>query len=51
MGAKEDDDYWNEKYAEASCHEHGADPMEWDSDAAEWFCVECDELGDIYKYG
>jgi hypothetical protein len=41
VGSREDDEYWNTKYAEASCHEHG--DMEWDEDEAEWFCLVCEE--------
>lgn len=40
MGAREDDDYWNEKYAEAECYEHGG-TMIYDEDEAEWVCTEC----------
>lgn len=41
-------------YAEASCHEHGADEMYFDVDAGEWFCQTCideDDLNTIYKRG
>lgn len=41
MGSREDDDWFNQKYAEASCYEHG--DMEWDEDEAEWYCPECEE--------
>lgn len=54
MGAREDDDYWNTKYAEAECYEHGADEMVYDTEAGEWVCRDCedhDELNRIYKYG
>lgn len=40
MGSREDDAYWNEKYAEAECYEHG-DTMVYDEDEAEWVCTEC----------
>ena len=45
---REDRDYWNDKYAEASCHEHGDDDMHYDTQAGEWFCGECD-LDDEWK--
>ena len=54
MGSREDDDHWNTKYAEPSCHEHGADDMDYDPMEGEWFCGECfinDELTEIYKNG
>lgn len=54
MGAREDDEYWNTKYAEASCYEHGEDWMYFDGPSGEWVCVECeteDELNRTYKYG
>lgn len=55
MGSREDDDYWNEKYAEASCPEHGATPeMRYSDIAGEWICGECqdeDEVTEIYYYG
>lgn len=38
MGAREDDDYWNVKYAEAECYEHG-DTMIYDE--GEWVCTDC----------
>lgn len=50
MGSREDDDYFNTKYAEATCHQHG-DSMSWDEDEAEWFCLECEENGLVYRYG
>lgn len=40
MGAREDDDYWSVKYAEAECLEHGG-TMIYDEDEAEWVCTEC----------
>lgn len=45
MGSREDDDYWNTKYAEASCHLHGDDYMYYDEDLEEWVCEECEERG------
>ncbi|HEY6021277.1 MAG TPA: hypothetical protein VIY48_15650 [Candidatus Paceibacterota bacterium] len=48
---KEDREYWSVKYAEASCHEHGTEPMTYDEDTEEWYCDDCDELEVIYKYG
>lgn len=54
MGSREDDDYWDTKYAEASCHEHGDEEMHWDEEEAEWYCYSCeeaDELTRIYKHG
>lgn len=41
MGSREDDDYWNTKYAEASCYEHGEDGMWFDSYSNEWVCDDC----------
>ena len=40
MGSREDDDYWNTKYAEAECLEHGG-TMIYDEDEGEWVCTEC----------
>lgn len=54
MGSREDDDYWNVKYAEASCHEHGPDEMYYSHTEGEHYCLACDreeELTRIYKYG
>lgn len=55
MGSREDDDWFNVKYAEASCYEHGAgDHMYFDAEASEWFCEECDhddEMNRVYRYG
>lgn len=51
---QEDRDYWNVKYAEASCYEHGPDEMYFDEDAGEHFCQECineDDIERIYKRG
>ena len=41
MGSREDDAYWESKYAEATCHEHGE--MYWDAEEAEWRCSDCEE--------
>lgn len=38
MGSREDDDYWNTKYAEASCYEHGEEFMWYDSISGDWVC-------------
>lgn len=41
-------------YAEASCHLHGEDDMEYDTCDGEWYCGRCfidDELREIYKNG
>jgi len=43
MGSRSDDDYWNNKYAEASCYEHGGAEMHYDPNADEWGCYVCDE--------
>jgi hypothetical protein len=54
MGSREDDEYWNTKYAEASCHEHGDAEMYYDPNEGEWGCYQCDEddaIGVIYNYG
>jgi len=40
MGSRTDDGYWDTKYAEASCHEHGADDMTYED--GEWVCIECE---------
>lgn len=40
MGSREDDDYWNTKYAEASCYEHGEGDHMW-YDGLEWQCDNC----------
>ena len=40
MGDYLDDAYWNDKYANASCYEHGEDPMIYRD--GDWVCVECD---------
>jgi len=54
MGSREDDAYWDTKYAEASCHAHGADSMEYDPVEEEWICWDCEDdkenLG-AYKNG
>lgn len=50
MGSRSDDDYWNVKYAEATCHEHG-DVMYYDEDEAEWRCPDCEENEVAYRYG
>jgi hypothetical protein len=42
MGSREDDAYWNTKYAEASCHVHGEDGMYYDGGADEWYCQDCE---------
>lgn len=58
MGSREDDDYWNTKYAEASCHKHPGSDMYYDEDEGEWLCDDCqseavelDDLTRTYKYG
>jgi len=54
MGSRSDDDYWNTKYAEASCHEHGGDDMIYDTEEGEWICLTCeddDEIERIYRFG
>lgn len=53
MGSREDDDYWNTKYAEAECYEHG-DNMYWEPEEGEWKCYDCDEedeLNRMVKHG
>lgn len=44
MGSRSDDDYWNDKYAEASCHAHGPDYMVYED--GEWVCTECEDEGE-----
>jgi len=54
MGSREDDEYWNTKYAEASCLYHDNDHMYYDEDAGEWVCVTCseeDEINEVYLNG
>lgn len=49
-----DRDYWNVRYAEASCLEHGEDNMNYNTLDGEWYCAECEEqeeLERIYKHG
>lgn len=43
MGCQEDDDWFNSKYAEASCWDHGTDNMYYDEDTAEWVCLDCED--------
>lgn len=40
MGSREDDAYWDTKYAEAECYVHG-DTMYWEPDSGEWECYDC----------
>lgn len=49
MGSREDDAWWDNKYAEAECYEHGE--MYWDEEEAEWRCSECEEIEVTVKYG
>lgn len=54
MGSREDDEYWDTKYAEASCYYHGSFSMYFDSTPGEWYCGDCDEedeLTEVYKNG
>lgn len=54
MGAREDDAYWSDKYAEAECEHHGSDEMFYDADEGEWVCLLCEDLAEfeeIVKYG
>ena len=46
MGSREDDDYWNTKYAEALCHLHG-DTMYWNPELGEWECYDCIDEEDM----
>lgn len=58
---QDDRDYWNVKYAEASCHEHGEDEMYYSHAEADWYCLACqpeEEYDDTqeaneeaYRYG
>jgi len=41
MGSREDDDWFNVKYAEASCYEHGEDEMYYDHIDGEYYCLAC----------
>lgn len=49
MGSREDDAWWDNKYAEAECYDHGE--MYYDDDAEEWRCSDCEEIEVTYKYG
>lgn len=40
MGSREDNDYWESKYAEAYCHFHDLS-MEYDDDKEHWVCPAC----------
>lgn len=54
MGSREDDEYWDTKYAEAECYEHGADEMYYSHSEGDWYCLMCqkeDEIERIYKNG
>lgn len=54
MGSPTDDGYWDTRYAEPSCHVHGDGDMVWDTEEAEWICLECeydDEWKQVEKYG
>ena len=54
MGSREDDGWWDVKYAEASCHEHGDEDMYWDAMEGEWYCGYCfidDELTETGNHG
>jgi hypothetical protein len=55
MGSREDDDYWNDLYAEdPECEDHGTDEMYYDHQAGEYYCLACqreDELTEVYKRG
>lgn len=54
MGSREDDEYWDTKYAEASCHEHGEDEMYYDHSEGDWYCLACqkdDENLEAYNNG
>lgn len=55
MGSREDDAYWNDKYAdEPECEDHGSGEMYYDADEAEWICLFCEDLiefEEIVKYG
>lgn len=46
MGSQEDDDYWNTKYAESSCHTHG-ETTYYDAESGEWECYECIDEEDM----
>lgn len=58
MGSREDDNYWNTKYAEAECYDHPSSDMYYSEEEGEWLCDDCqseavelDDLTRIYKYG
>jgi len=57
MGSREDDEYWNDKYAEEkyskACDKH-EDDLYFDEESDEWACFRCvelDELTRTYKHG
>jgi len=47
MGSFEDDAWFNDKYAEASCYVHGDADMWYDEDEGGWACGLCDEDDEI----
>jgi len=44
--AQADRDYWNTKYAESTCHEHG-DTTYYDAESGEWECYDCIDEEDM----
>lgn len=43
MGSREDDEYWNLKYADPPfCSIHEDEEMSWDKEGGEWWCWACD---------
>jgi hypothetical protein len=54
MGSREDDEYWDTKYAEATCYVHGEDEMYYSHSEGEWYCLHCqkdDENLEAYNNG
>lgn len=51
MGSREDDEYWLRKYdLTPECEVHLWE-MDYDEDADDWRCSECEDIERIYKYG
>lgn len=49
MGSREDDDYWNNRYAEVpECEVHG-DTQYFNSEADEWECYDCIDEEDMHN--
>lgn len=50
MGSREDDAYWDDKYAaDVECEDHGSGEMYYDEDEAEWVCLLCEDLDEFQE--